>query len=149
VPVDDIAGLLNELIKTSQDGRKGFAEAAEYAQDADLKSLFILRSSECAQAVSELELAVENLGRLPAEHGSIAGAVHRGWIKAKVAVEDNNIAVLEELERGQDHAKAVYGRVMQSRLPPEIRTLVERQQIHLQRSHDEIRALRDRYRAAA
>jgi uncharacterized protein (TIGR02284 family) len=146
---DDIVTLLNELIRTSQDGRKGFAEAAEFAQDAQLKSLFILRSSECAQAVQELQAAVEMLGREAEEQGTAAGTAHRGWIRVKTSVEDNNKAVLEEVERGEDHAKTVYAQVLSTPLPPEIKTLVQKQYRGVLRNHEQIRSLRQQYQAAA
>jgi uncharacterized protein (TIGR02284 family) len=36
--------ILNELIQTSKDGNKGFAEAAQKAEDAKLKMLFTDRA---------------------------------------------------------------------------------------------------------
>ncbi|HZR37525.1 MAG TPA: PA2169 family four-helix-bundle protein [Nevskia sp.] len=146
---DDIIMLLNELIRTSQDRRKGYAEAAELAQDPQLKTLFIVRSSECAQAIENLQLAVQKLGRLPEEEGTMAGAAHRGWIRLKTALKDNNTAVLDEVVRGEEHAASVYARVLQLRLPPEVQPLVERQHRVLQRGLEELSELRHRFQAAA
>lgn len=58
-------------------------------------------------------------------------------------------AMLEEAERGEDRALACYRKALETRLPPELRVLVQRQLIGAQRNHDQIRLLRDRYRAAA
>src|SRR5580698_7913615 len=97
----DSVTVLNDLIRTSEDGEKGFSEAAELAKDANLKQLFSELSGQCKQAARELQDKVASLGGVPREGGSAAGAAHRGWVKVKSAVEDSNIAVLEEVERGQ------------------------------------------------
>jgi uncharacterized protein (TIGR02284 family) len=141
--------VLNSLIEVSLDGRKGFAEAAQYVQDAGLKAMFVLRSSECADAVHELQEVVQILGGEPSAQGSFAGAAHRRWVRLKAAVARNNVAVLEEVERGEDHARAVYGRAAALRFPPEVRRIVERQNEGVRENHDRVRSLRQRYRKAA
>ncbi len=145
---DDIANVLNQLIQVSVDGRKGFAEAAEYATDASLKSQFVVSSSECDQATRDLRLAVQRLGREPAAKGSAAGSAHRGWIKLRVALQNNNAAVLDELERGQNYAKSVYAQAFNIRLPPEVKSLVQRQYRRVRDNHDRIVRLRSLFRHA-
>lgn len=145
---DDPIKVLNELIHTSVDGKKGFAEAAEKSEDVKLKLLFNDRAQECETAVAELQLAVETLGGKPDDgSGTALGAAHRGWVAAKAAVGDNNIAVLEEVERGEDHAKAAYSRALKAPLPPLARAVVEKQYQGVVRNHDRIRDLRNQYRA--
>ena len=144
---DDVVLELNRLIGVAQDGRKGFAEAAEYAADAELKSLFLLCSAECAGAVQELQVAVQTLGREPAGQGSIAGAAHRGWVALKTRLEDSNVAVLEEVERGEDRAKAAYTKALQADLPTEVLNLVKQQQVGALRNHDRVRDVRNEFRA--
>ncbi len=146
---DDVIKTLNELIATSEDGHKGFAEAADKAEDPKLKLLFNDRAAECERSARELQQCVVSLGAKPEDSGTVAGAVHRGWVKVRAAVTDPNLAVLEEAERGEDHAKAIYARALKAPLPPEARALVERQQQGVLRNHDRVRDLRNRYRAAA
>ena len=55
--------------------------------------------------------------------------------------------MLEECERGEDAAVARYRKALKSSLPANVRTLVERQAEGAQRNHDEVRDLRDRYKA--
>jgi uncharacterized protein (TIGR02284 family) len=145
----DAVKILNELIEVSEDGRKGFAEAANDAADANLKTLFEECSRQCDEAVSELQRGVGLLGGKPETSGSIAGGAHRGWLKVKAAMTDNNVAVLEEVERGQDHAKAVYTKAMNSELPASVSHIVQKQCEGALRNHDRIRDLRNAYRSAA
>jgi uncharacterized protein (TIGR02284 family) len=80
--------------------------------------------------------------------GSVAGAVHRGWVNVKAAVSTrDDLAILEECERGEDVAKARYGKALESTLPQDIRSIVERQYDGVMKNHDQIRNLRDEYRA--
>lgn len=147
---NEVVDVLNELIHTAEDGEKGFHEAAKIAQDARLILLFEECSKECHGAVTELQAKVSALGGAPEHRGSVAGVAHRGWIRARSAVSDNDMAVLEEVERGEDHAKAAYARALNaSNLPADVRALVRKQHEGTLRNHDRIRDLRNRYRAQA
>ena len=55
--------------------------------------------------------------------------------------------MLEECERGEDVAKERYSEALTKNLPPEIRSMVERQYQGVLRNHDEVRAMRDVARA--
>lgn len=140
--------VLNELIETSVDGKKGFAEASEKVTDASLKVEMSHRSQECALAAQQLESVVRAMGGTPATCGSVAGAAHRGWVAVKAAVADSNVAVLEEVERGEDHAKAEFRKALALDLPADARRLVESQYDGCMRNHDRIRELRDSYARA-
>ncbi|MEW6167843.1 MAG: PA2169 family four-helix-bundle protein, partial [Pseudomonadota bacterium] len=109
---DSTIEVLNELIRTSEDGRRGFEAAAAKADDPRLKTTLAEHARSCAAAVSELQQLVRSFGGEPVESGSIAGAAHRGWVRARAAAGDNNVAVLEEVERGEDVAKAAYTRAL-------------------------------------
>src|SRR4051812_9290973 len=104
---DKIASILNDLIETSRDGEKGFRTAAEDTKNAELKSVFLRRAEDCAKGAADLAQIVARFGGKPEESGSVAGALHRGWVDAKSAVTGrDDLAILEEVERGEDVAKA-------------------------------------------
>jgi len=146
---DETVSVLNELIETSKDGEKGFEKAAQDAHDAELKSLFAEGARRCHEGASELQALVRAEGGAPEKTGSAAGAVHRGWMSVKEAITSrDDKAILEECERGEDHAKAKYRKALEQDLPADIRAIVERQYQGVLANHDRVRALRDRYRAA-
>ena len=71
----------------------------------ELKALFVKRSTDCATAAAELQTAVKALGGDPENSGSVAGALHRGWVSVKTALSTrDDKSVLEECERGEDAA---------------------------------------------
>lgn len=146
---DTVFKTLNELIETSEDGKKGFAEASDKATDDVLKVELNKRSLQCASAAQELQAIVLALGGEPEHSGTVAGAAHRGWVAVKAALGDTNIAVLEEVERGEDHAKAVYHKALRADLPIAARSVVEKQYEGVLRNHDRMRELRNAYKRAA
>ncbi len=141
---DDVVDVLNDLLESSRDGEYGFHASAEHAESGELKGIFQRHSRECAAAALELEHEIRRLGGDPASGGSMSGALHRGWVSVKTALSTNDDkAVLEECERGEDAAVARYRKALKANLPADIRALLERQSQGAQRNHDEVRALRD------
>src|SRR2546427_137923 len=147
---DDVVDVLNDLLESCRDGEYGFRTSSENADSPDLKALFMRHSTECGVAARELEAEIRRLGGEPASGGTVAGALHRGWVSVKTALtSQDDKAVLEECERGEDSALAQYRKALKQPLPPAVRVVVERQAQGAQRNHDEVRDLRDRYRSAA
>lgn len=144
---DDTVKLLNELIRTSENGHKGFEAAASKAEDPSLKRMFHDRARSCASAARELQHLVQSLGGRPARHGSPTGSAHRGWVRARARAGDHNVAVLDEVERGEDVAKATYARALRAPLPGEVKRVVEKQYRGVLMNHDRVRDLRNQYRA--
>ena len=142
--------ILNDLIETSRDGEKGFLAAADDTKNPELKEIFQKRAEDCAKGAAQLLELVVRSGGNPEEGGTLAGAVHRGWLNLKAAVSArNDLAILEECERGEDVAKAKYRKALEdSSLSAEERDVVQRQYNGVMRNHDQIRALRDQYRGA-
>ena len=146
---DDVVDVLNDLLESARDGEYGFRDCAEHAQSAQLQGIFQRHSLECASAAAELEHEIRRLDGEPASGGTVAGALHRGWVSVKTALSSNDdIAVLQECERGEDAAVARYRKALKAALPADVRALVERQSQGAQRNHDEVRALRDSFTPA-
>lgn len=141
----DYISTLNNLIETLKDGEQGFRKAAEDVKSSNLRSVFSEYSSQRSQFASELQMEVTRLGGDAEKSGSVAGAMHRGWIDVKSAVtnrDDQNI--LEEAERGEDVALKSFQKALAEELPSDLRSIVEQQYRHIQQAHDRIRSLRDR-----
>ena len=147
---NDVIDQLNELIETSKDGEKGFLKAAQDTKTLELQSLFAEGARRCAEGARELQDLVRTLGGDPEKSGSTAGALHRGWISVKEALSArDDKAILEEVERGEDYAKAQYRKATEMALPANVKAVVDRQYRGVIANHDKVKALRDRYRAAA
>lgn len=141
---DDVISTLNGLIETNKDGQEGFKTAAEGLQDSSLKSVFYEFGQQRSQFAGELQNAVRELGGDPENSGSVSGAIHRGWINIKSAVTgQDDAAILNEAERGEDVAKNAYKNALETELPANVRTIVEQQSSAINAAHDRVKALRD------
>ncbi|HEX8370816.1 MAG TPA: PA2169 family four-helix-bundle protein [Pyrinomonadaceae bacterium] len=141
---ESVITTLNNLIETCKDGQEGFQQAAEGVKDSSLKSLFYEYSQQRAQFVGELQGLVRELGGEAETSSSVAGALHRGWINIKSAVTgQDDAAILNECERGEDVAKSVYKDALAADLPSNVTSVIQQQATFVQQAHDRIRGLRD------
>lgn len=144
---DKTISILNDLVETSKDGEKGFNKSAADTKTAELKSVFMEGARRCREGAQELQTLVRAQGGDPDKAGSVAGALHRGWVSLREAVTSrDDKAILEECERGEDYAKAQYRKALEHELPSTVREVVDRQNRGVIANHDVVRALRDRYR---
>ena len=132
------------MIETCKDGQNGFQEAAEGVERSDLKSLFYEFSQQRAQFAGELQSLVQSLGGDPENSGSMAAALHRGWINIKSAVTGKDeAAILNECERGEDSAKDMYKDALKQWLPANVMETIQTQYTAVQSAHDRVKALRN------
>ncbi|MGI4777872.1 MAG: ferritin-like domain-containing protein [Janthinobacterium lividum] len=141
---DDVVSVLNDLLENSRDGEYGFRTCAEQVETASAKQLFSGRADGCRQAGEELIPLIRKYGGEPADGGTVAGALHRGWVQVKGTVgADSELSILESCERGEDSAIARYRKALKQSLPADVRTVVQKQADGAQRNHDQIRDLRN------
>ena len=144
---DNTSAVLEDLIETLEDGRKGFEQAADRLEETGNEALVVdmHRLSRQRQEFSaELRAVAVRHGVEITEEGSMAGALHRGWMSLKDALTgDDPKAVLAAAESGEDHAVSEFADALGKELPADIRTVVERQADAVRRAHDEVKALRD------
>jgi uncharacterized protein (TIGR02284 family) len=140
----DVMAVLNDLVETSKDGDRGFRKAAEDAQSAELKALFLERADLCARGARELQDAIQGMGGKPGNGGSLAGTLHRGWVDVRLSIRGRtDRGILAECEKAEDVAKARYEAALAADLPDDVRPIVKRHYDVLIRTYDRIRALRD------
>lgn len=136
--------VLLDVIKTLQDGQKGFADIGEHLKDDTLKRYFLAESLKRASFRAELENELHRSGMPDVkESGSTAGALHRAWGDLKASLGGGDHSLLATAEQGEDHAKAVYKDALEQDLPLPVRQLLTSQQAHILTSHDYVRNHRD------
>ena len=138
-----VISVLNDLIETCKDGEQGFTTAAERAKDSSLKSLFSKYASQRAGYVQELQSVVRELGGDPATSGHVAATLHRGWINLKEALsKDEDKAIVNECESGEDAAMKNYKDALSKSLPANVLSLVQKQFSGVQEAHGVVRDLK-------
>lgn len=137
--------ILNDLIETLKDGQEGFRCAAADVDSADLKALFSEYSLQRSKFAGELQSLAHSLGESePETSGSVAGALHRGWINLKSVVSSKDEhAILAECERGEDSAVVEYKKALAAELPQNLTDTIRNQFGEVKAAHDRIRDLRD------
>ena len=146
------AEVLNDLITINNDRIAGYdkAEKESGKDDADLKSLFRQMSAESRSYVTDLSKYVVASGDKPTGKTMLSGKIYRAWmdVKATFSGKDRK-AILASCEFGEDAAQKAYDSALSSdaELPSEVRQLIMDQKISLKKSHDRIKALRDRQTA--
>src|SRR5438045_7773673 len=125
---DKTISILNDLVETSKDGERGFTKSSADTQNPELKSVFSEGARRCREAVQELQALIRAQGGDPDKTGSVAGAIHRGWVSLRESVTSrDDEAILEEVERGEDYAKTQYRKALEHELPSTVREVVDRQ----------------------
>ena len=137
------------VMQTLADGREGYTKGAEKLTETSAPTLattFHKYSAQRATFYGELDSMAGAYGDDVEESGSVAAAVHRGWMTVKDAVSGSDPeGVLEVAEQGEDHALKVYGDALDEDISAVLRTVLERQHRAVQAAHDEIRDLRDTF----
>lgn len=92
------AQALNALLMELEDGRKGYALAAEESPP-ELKPLLAECAHDCIRAMHDLQKTVQTMSEASVEHGSVGGAVQQGWTRLKAAVSpDSGRTAFEQVE---------------------------------------------------
>jgi uncharacterized protein (TIGR02284 family) len=138
---------ISDVIQTLEDGRKGFASAADKAEQdgrQDLALEFRQYSDQRARFAEQLRTHATAHGLEIDAGGSIAGTVHRGWMAVKDALSGTDVdGLLDAAEQGEDHAVAEYERAMADDADGELRALLGQQFTEIKATHDRVRNLRD------
>jgi uncharacterized protein (TIGR02284 family) len=101
---------LNSLITTTIDSANGFERAAEDTDSGRFTEFFREFATERRAVVARLQQQVRAFGGEPNDDGSLSADLHRRWLDLRAAItgDGGDKAVIEEVERGEDHIKAKY-----------------------------------------
>jgi len=145
--VSDDAKAAKELVETLKDGEKGYATAADKLRDSDRPEWATTMqrfSQQRAGFWREIVDMGHEYGDDVDESGTVAAAVHRGWLSLKDAVTgDDPDAVLGAAETGEDHAVKEYEDALKMDLSAGFREVVVRQQADVLAARDELKTLKN------
>lgn len=141
---DNKASTLNDLIATTIDSAKGYEDAAEDTTNQRYEMMFRERAQERRDAVVQLRAEVRRLGEEPEDDGTILAGAHRMFMDLKqvVAGQDDK-AIVQEVERGEDHIKAKYEDALKKDdLDPASRAAIQKAWTSVKQGHDQMSALK-------
>lgn len=142
--------VLNDLIRINNDRIEGYEKAADKTEpkDVDLQVIFRQMSAESRSYVNDLRRYVSEPGKeVKKDDTTLRGKIYRAWmdVKATFTGKDRK-ALLASCEFGEDAAQKAYDSALSSdaQLSAEVRQLIMDQKSNLKKSHDRIKALRDK-----
>lgn len=135
---------LNSLIATTIDSADGYEEAAKDSENGRFGALFTSRAAERRAVAAQLQQHVVSLGGNPEDDGTILAGAHRMFLNLKSAVTgQDDKAIINEVEAGEDHIKAKFEDALEDRdLSPAVRTLIESCYASVKEGHDEMRDIK-------
>jgi uncharacterized protein (TIGR02284 family) len=138
----DEKAIVTNVVEVLHDGHKGFSDLAEHIKDSQVKVFFAKESQTRAEYARELEYAADIEKE---KGGTAAGTMHRFWGDLKGKLGGGDHTLLETAEQGEDAAKETYKKALQeSEISANVRQILQKQQIHIQQAHDQVKAFRDR-----
>lgn len=141
--------VVENLLETVDNGRRGFAEAADRLDEeghADLAAEMRELSEQRLRMSNELKAlaSAEGVSLEEKGDGTVAGAIHRSWMALKdAATGDDPHAVLAAAEQGEDHAVKEFQRALDEEIPTSVMSVIERQAGEVRTAHDRVKLLRD------
>jgi uncharacterized protein (TIGR02284 family) len=138
--------VLADLYKIVEAGEKGYAVVASNVSNRALKVLFKSHAQQRLNFKEEILAEIRRLGGDAEPGSSVLGMIHRGRIDifATLTIGAENVekVLLKEVMLGERVAIKAYENALKKELPPETRSMLERQFEDLRKVVDQIRMLR-------
>lgn len=142
--------VLNGLIETTIDSVDGYAEAAKDAENQQFRDMFLTRAAERRQVTTRLRDAVRREGGEPADDGTVLASAHRVFVGLRSSMGRGDKALVEEVERGEDHIKAKYDDALKdAELSPAARETIQQAYASIRQGHDQMSAIKHAMQAGA
>ena len=133
------------LMKTLENGREGFEKAAGLVvgDNPTIAAMFRRMAEQRSGFYNELQTMAKQYGDDIEEDGTIAAALHRGWMSLKDAVAGSDPkGALDAAEQGEEHAVKEYADALEKTdLSTDLRAVVTRQYAAIKIAHHEVKAL--------
>lgn len=141
---DHDISVLNGLTTTTLDSMKGYEDAAKDTESTRFASMFADFARDRGQAARALQAEVTRLGGTPETSSSFLAAAHRTFLDLKQAFTSNDDkAIINEVERGEDHIKAKFEDALQDGdLATESIAVIRQAFTSVRQGHDQMRALK-------
>jgi uncharacterized protein (TIGR02284 family) len=134
-----------DLTRIAEDGKDGYAKAADELADSDrpeLAEVFRGYSQQRAGFSAELQELAHAYGDEVKDSGTVAAAIHRGWLALRDAVTGSGPdSVLKTALQGEDHAITAYEKALAEDISEGSRTVFSRQLAEVRSARDRVQEL--------
>lgn len=138
--------VLNGLIATTLDSSHGYSEAADHAKNVMVADMFRQWAAERRNVATNLRAVVHELGGEPKDDGTLLASIHRMFLDLRANMSKGDKAVVEEVERGEDHIKQKFEDALEDKeVQLQARAAIELAYTSVKVGHDEARKLKHAY----
>lgn len=140
---DDISRL-NSLIAATIDSVDGYEEAEKNTDGSRFDAMFRERIMERQAVIVTLRKEVVRLGGEAEDDGTMLAGAHRVFVNLKsVVTGQDDKAIIDEVEQGEDHIKAEFETAMEDEdVSPQVRDVIRECYASVKRGHDQMRDLK-------
>lgn len=118
---------LETLIDTVYDSIEGYKQAGEAANSQAVKSAFATQAERRRATLDMLNDELVRLGGDLVTHGTLAGGLHRVWLKITELFASGDKAAIERVQEGEDYLVGKFETALESTdLAPQTRAVIER-----------------------
>ncbi len=135
---------LNGLIATTYDSVEGYAEAAKRSENGRFLGLFNERAVERQAVITALRAEVIRLGGEPEDDGTVLAGAHRMFLNLKSVVTGNDDkAIINEVEQGEDHIKGKFEDALEdTEVSAEVSSTIRECYASIKQGHDQMRDIK-------
>jgi uncharacterized protein (TIGR02284 family) len=135
---------LQNVIDNLVDSQQRFQRISEYLHDEAIKTYFLAESLKRDEFRTEIESMLQTKPYHDIKgDGTVLGTLYRAWGELKSHFGGGDFALLDTAEHGENAAERAYKRTLEKKLPLLVHQLLLTQLVHIQKSHNYIRAERD------
>lgn len=132
---------VERAVKTLRDGVDGFRTAAVEVDNPALAALFNELSESRQVAYNNVVTVLAGTGiTIPEEPGTIAAAMHRGWMQVKGALAGDD-AIIKAAATGESEAAADLDRALEATSDTDIEESLRRALLDIERSRERLDSL--------
>jgi uncharacterized protein (TIGR02284 family) len=144
ISLEKVESALRELIEMLHGGQEGYLEFGARLHDPRAKRLFLAETQRRAKYAAELENELHRMGVHDVkEVASRAAKLRHLWGEVQAHLAGDQKALMSAAEKSDEIAMKAYANALKQELPLPLRQMLDRQLAHIQRSHDEVKALHD------
>lgn len=131
---------LNDLIEIARDGSDFYTEAASKVDNPELASLFTRMAGHKREILNGLSADVAAIGGEPADSGTMAGSMRKGYANLRAALGNKDYAYVAELEELEDRLLEAFRETIQDDdTPAAAKAAAQKYMPQVQECHDIMR----------
>lgn len=131
---------LNDLIEIARDGSDFYTEAASKVDNPELASLFTRMAGHKREIMNGLSADVAAIGGEPADSGTMAGSMRKGYANLRAALGNKDYAYVAELEELEDRLLEAFRETIQDDdTPAAAKAAAQKYMPQVQECHDIMR----------